>query len=200
MGLGTGRGCAGNAFPGGLIQRFLNLTNLTIRKSRFHADCSKNRYSPYCTRQHRRTGHGLHRGTGDSGFSGTVCHTKLIQGSIGYRGFSPVTLAAALANLMLASSLSSAQSTASLDSTPSTLNPVVITGTRVNQSSFSLPMSIDVVESDVIRDGRPLVNLSEALSAFPALLFKIGKITLRTCKYPAEALAHAPLSAFAAFA
>jgi iron complex outermembrane receptor protein len=169
MDLGTGPGCAGNAFPGGLIQRFLNLTNLTVRKSRFHGDCGKHGHSSYCTRQHRRTGRDLHRTTGDSGFAGTVRRTKLIQGSTGYSVFSPITLAA-LANLMLASNLSSAQSTASPDSTPSTLNPVVITGTRVNQLSFSLPMSIDVVESDVIRDGRPLVNLSEALSRVPGIV------------------------------
>ena len=34
------------------------------------------------------------------------------------------------------------------------LNPVVISGTRVEQSSFSLPMSADVVEASIIRDGR----------------------------------------------
>lgn len=53
-----------------------------------------------------------------------------------------------------------------------TLNPVVVTGTRVDQSSFLLPMSIDVVESPVIRDGRPLVNLSEALSRVPGLVIQ----------------------------
>jgi iron complex outermembrane receptor protein len=51
-------------------------------------------------------------------------------------------------------------------------NPVVITGTRIEQSSFSLPMSADVVEAAVIRDGRPLVNLSEALTRVPGLVIQ----------------------------
>src|SRR5690242_4042779 len=50
------------------------------------------------------------------------------------------------------------------------LNPVVITGTRVEQSNFSLPMSVDAVEASVIRDGRPLVNLSESLMRVPGLV------------------------------
>lgn len=56
--------------------------------------------------------------------------------------------------------------------TPPKLNPVVITGTRIEQSSFSLPMSADVVEAAVIRDGRPLVNLSEALTRVPGLVIQ----------------------------
>lgn len=87
------------------------------------------------------------------------------------RAVSPITLAA-LGNLMLASGLSSAQSLASPSVPQPTLNPVVITGTRIDQSSFSLPMSIDVVESGVIRDGRPLINLSEALTRVPGLVIQ----------------------------
>ncbi|MEO6825341.1 MAG: TonB-dependent receptor [Nitrosospira sp.] len=108
-------------------------------------------------------------------------HMSLIPGNAARREFirdfsncrrvSPITLAA-LGNLMLASGLSSAQSTAESDIPRPTLNPVVITGTRIDQSSFSLPMSIDVVESTVIRDGRPLVNLSEALSRVPGLVIQ----------------------------
>lgn len=52
------------------------------------------------------------------------------------------------------------------------LNPVVVTGTRVEQSSFSLPMSIDVVEAPYIQEGRPRVNLSEALSRVPGLVIQ----------------------------
>lgn len=84
-----------------------------------------------------------------------------------------------LVTLAFASGFSSAQSpsqqspqavAASSSNTTPTLNPVVVTGTRVDQSSFLLPMSIDVVEASVIRDGRPLVNLSEALTRIPGLV------------------------------
>jgi hypothetical protein len=84
-------------------------------------------------------------------------HGGFIQIFPSYRAVSPITLAT-LGNLMLASGLSSAQSIGSSHLPQSTFNPVVITGTRIDQSSFSLPMSIDVVESAVIRDGRPLIN------------------------------------------
>lgn len=49
------------------------------------------------------------------------------------------------------------------------LDPVVVTGTRVDQPSFLLPFSIDVVDAAVIRDGRPLTDLSEALARVPGL-------------------------------
>lgn len=98
-------------------------------------------------------------------------HGGFIQIFPNYRTVSPITLAT-LGNLMLASGLSSAQSIGSSHLPQPTLNPVVITGTRIDQSSFSLPMSIDVVESAVIRDGRPLVNLSEALARVPGLVIQ----------------------------
>lgn len=87
-----------------------------------------------------------------------------------YRATNSIILAI-LGNLILASGLSSARSVPP-DVPQPALNPVVVTGTRIDQSSFSLPMSIDVVESVVIRDGRPLVNLSEALSRVPGLVIQ----------------------------
>ncbi|SCY11910.1 iron complex outermembrane recepter protein [Nitrosospira sp. Nl5] len=77
-----------------------------------------------------------------------------------------------LVTLVFASGFSSAQSTASSGSPPSALNPVVVTGTRVEQSSFSLPMSIDVVEAADIQEGRPRVNLSESLVRVPGLVIQ----------------------------
>ncbi|SCX46413.1 iron complex outermembrane recepter protein [Nitrosospira sp. Nsp1] len=65
-----------------------------------------------------------------------------------------------------------AQPSASSSSALPTLHPVVITGTRMEQSSFSLPMSIDVVEGLVIQDSQPRVNLSEALSRVPGLVIQ----------------------------
>ena len=69
-----------------------------------------------------------------------------------------------------ASGISLAQALEPSDNPPPKLNPVVITGTRVEQSSFSLPMSVDAVDAAVIRDGRPLINLSESLSRVPGLV------------------------------
>lgn len=74
--------------------------------------------------------------------------------------------------LAIAASPSFAQAADPSATAPPKLNPVVITGTRIEQSSFLLPMSADVVEAAVIRDGRPLVNLSEALSRVPGLVIQ----------------------------
>lgn len=65
-----------------------------------------------------------------------------------------------------------AQPSASSSSAPPALHPVVITGTRMEQSSFSLPMSIDVVDGLVIQDSQPRVNLSEALARVPGLVIQ----------------------------
>ena len=47
---------------------------------------------------------------------------------------------------------------------------VVITGSKVEHSSFDLPAAIDVVDAARIRDGQMRVNASEALSAVPGLV------------------------------
>lgn len=52
------------------------------------------------------------------------------------------------------------------------LNPVVVTGTRVEQSSFMLPMSVDAVEGSVIQEAQPRVNLTEALFRIPGLVIQ----------------------------
>lgn len=51
-----------------------------------------------------------------------------------------------------------------------TLSPVVITGSRVEQSSFELPAAISVVDRERIRAGQARVNASEALSAVPGVV------------------------------
>ena len=94
--------------------------------------------------------------------------SKVIDNSVPDAGYRVV----GLVSLVFASGFSSAQSTVSSGHAPATLNPVVITGTRVEQSSFSLPMSIDVVEADYIQDGRPRVNLSESLARVPGLVIQ----------------------------
>ncbi len=56
-------------------------------------------------------------------------------------------------------------------STPSaTLNTVVVTGSRVEHSSFDLPASIDVIGADRIGDGQARVNVSESLATVPGVV------------------------------
>jgi iron complex outermembrane receptor protein len=50
------------------------------------------------------------------------------------------------------------------------LSPVVVSGTRVQQSSFDLPMSIDVIPKERIRDAQLGVNASEALVTVPGVI------------------------------
>lgn len=47
---------------------------------------------------------------------------------------------------------------------------VVVSGSRIEHSSFDLPAAIDVVDAARIRDGQMRVNASEALSAVPGLV------------------------------
>ncbi len=50
------------------------------------------------------------------------------------------------------------------------LNPVVVTATRVEASSFDLPVSIDAVEQDKILHQQARVNLSESLVRVPGIV------------------------------
>lgn len=50
------------------------------------------------------------------------------------------------------------------------LDPVVVTGSRVEHSSFDLPASIDVVSTDQINAAQARVNVSEALAAVPGVV------------------------------
>jgi len=47
---------------------------------------------------------------------------------------------------------------------------VTVTATRVERESAELPLSIDTVNATTIREGRPQVNLSEALNAVPGIV------------------------------
>jgi iron complex outermembrane receptor protein len=49
-------------------------------------------------------------------------------------------------------------------------SPVVVTATRVEQNSFDLPVSIDVVGGDTIRDGQPQINLTETSVRIPGVI------------------------------
>jgi iron complex outermembrane recepter protein len=48
--------------------------------------------------------------------------------------------------------------------------PVVVTGTRVEQNSFDLPMSIDATSAEDIQEGQLKVNLSESAARVPGVV------------------------------
>jgi iron complex outermembrane recepter protein len=52
------------------------------------------------------------------------------------------------------------------------LSPVVVTATRSAQSGFDLPLSIDRIEQNDIRQGRAMVNLSESLPRVPGIVVR----------------------------
>ncbi|WP_332673039.1 TonB-dependent receptor family protein [Aromatoleum sp.] len=74
-------------------------------------------------------------------------------------------------HLALATSLGSALPGAILAADPlPTLDPVVVTGSRVEAQSFDLPFSIDVVNMREVQAGNLGVNASEALGGVPGLV------------------------------
>lgn len=77
----------------------------------------------------------------------------------------PIHLAVAAA---LAASPAWAEEPLTEDSTITA--PVVVTATRVEQNSFDLPLSIDVVDGETIREGQPQINLSETAVRIPGVV------------------------------
>ena len=53
---------------------------------------------------------------------------------------------------------------------PVVLPPVVSSATRVEEDSFDLPVAIDRVDREVIREDKPQVNLSESLNRVPGVV------------------------------
>jgi iron complex outermembrane receptor protein len=50
------------------------------------------------------------------------------------------------------------------------LSPVVVTGTRTEQNSFDLPMSINAINSDTLHDATQQVNISESAARIPGVV------------------------------
>ena len=69
-----------------------------------------------------------------------------------------------IAVLIMSSGISAAQD----DSVR--LAPIVVTPTRVEQSSFDLPVSIDAFNKEQIQQGQAQVNLSETLIRAPGIV------------------------------
>jgi iron complex outermembrane recepter protein len=55
------------------------------------------------------------------------------------------------------------------DETTFALDPLVVTGSRVEHSSFDLPAAVDVVEGDRLHADQAQVNVSEALASVPGI-------------------------------
>ena len=47
---------------------------------------------------------------------------------------------------------------------------IVVTATRSERNSFDLPVSIDRIDANAIREGKPMINLSESLSRVPGVV------------------------------
>jgi len=75
-----------------------------------------------------------------------------------------VLKAACIAALMLGARISTAQDD------PVRLAPIVVTPTRIEQSSFDLPVSIDAFNKEQIQQGQSQVNLSETLVRAPGIV------------------------------
>ncbi len=78
------------------------------------------------------------------------------------------TAALALLPAMLASFPAEAQQ-ATPDGKPQVLQEVVVTATRVEQESQSLPVAIDRLDERVIREDKPGVSISETLNRVPGV-------------------------------
>ncbi len=50
-----------------------------------------------------------------------------------------------------------------------TMSPIVVTGTRIEQNSFDLPIAIDVVDQEDIQAGQLQMTLSESLIRIPGI-------------------------------
>ena len=55
-------------------------------------------------------------------------------------------------------------------STGLNLSPVVVTGTRIEQNSFDLPMSINSISADTISGAQQQVHLSESAARIPGIV------------------------------
>lgn len=72
--------------------------------------------------------------------------------------------------LMLVGLFSAVFSVYAEDASSVVTAPVVVTGTRVEQNSFDLPMSIDATSAEDIQEGQLKVNLSESAARVPGVV------------------------------
>ncbi len=68
------------------------------------------------------------------------------------------------------------------ESTPVAVDSIVVTATRTAERSFDVPASVTRIDAVTIRDGQPMVNLSETLVRVPGSCRTIGRTTRRTSR------------------
>lgn len=90
-----------------------------------------------------------------------ICRKSLAHRLSAALLFAPLVMPAGAAEVLVAVAGSDARLPA--------LDPVIVTGSRVEHSSFDLPAAIDVVDRARISDGQARVNASEALVAVPGI-------------------------------
>src|SRR5215218_746710 len=71
---------------------------------------------------------------------------------------------------LLAAVLAPSAQTAAQEPPLTALPETTVTATRVERPSLDLPASIDTVDARTIREGKPQVNLSEALNGVPGIV------------------------------
>jgi iron complex outermembrane receptor protein len=80
-------------------------------------------------------------------------------------------LLSAVAISVTSSAAEQAQQSQNSEATDASQVPtMVVTATRIEQSSFDLPVSIDRIDKAAIQNDQPMVNLSETLSRVPGLV------------------------------
>lgn len=87
----------------------------------------------------------------------------------GGRGCRISKLALAIGALLPAAGVFAAEAPQSPANGRAIAPPVVVTATRIEQSSFDLPVSIDVIGGEAIQSGQYQVNTSEALNRVPGI-------------------------------
>ena len=80
--------------------------------------------------------------------------------------------ASAVARLTAALALPGALPAHAQSAPPAGPDGVVVSATRSERRSFDVPVSIDAVDAETLREGQPRVNLSESLGRVPGLLIQ----------------------------
>ena len=78
------------------------------------------------------------------------------------------------------------------------LAPVVVRGSRAGADRWQSPASMDVVNADDLKAGRPQISLSESLARVPGLVVRERQNFAQDAQLSCAALAAAPVLACAA--
>jgi len=100
-----------------------------------------------------------------AGFNDMPSIGRQSQHSRGARALATLSIAACMSG----TSLAGATEAASANGDTGELAEIVVSATRVPRRSFDLPVSIDRVDRQALREGQLTVNLSESLDAVPGL-------------------------------